>query len=60
MCRSSDGRGLYNKNEDVFILEKILSLLFHKFGRNSGKPKSVSIGIISFYNEQVFIVPSLL
>lgn len=60
MCRSSDGRGLYNKNEDVFILEKILSLLFHKFGRNSGKPKSVSIGIISFYNEQVFIVLSLL
>lgn len=49
MVRNVDG-GTFNREEDSFILRKILRLFSQKFGQHPG---IISIGIISFYNEQV-------
>ena len=50
MWKSREG-GIFNKEEDSFILKKMLGLFIKLYGRD--QRKKVSIGIISFYNEQV-------
>mmetsp|Transcript_14261 Transcript_14261/g.21959 ORF Transcript_14261/g.21959 Transcript_14261/m.21959 type:complete len:796 (+) Transcript_14261:1-2388(+) len=49
MVRNADG-GIFNREEDSFILRKILRLFSQRFGQHPG---IITIGIISFYNEQV-------
>ena len=50
MQRNSDG-GIYNKDEDSFIIRKILGHLMKVVGYQSRS--RISVGIISFYSEQV-------
>ena len=47
----SKGGGIFNKEEDSFIVKRLLELFLSRFCQN--QQNQLNIGIISFYNEQV-------